>query len=952
MHKNLPFTRVLIFLAFILSAVVGADAALGIDEQAGCLSSGWPSERSDLQPDPALVRGVLANGMRYVVMENHEPENRVALYLYIRAGSLHESPGQRGVAHFLEHMLFNGTTHFQPGELVQFFQDIGMSFGGDTNAHTSYEETVYNINLPDGSEDVLRKGFLVMSDYARGALLLEDEVERERGVILAEKRSRDSARYRAFVAANEFKYRGTLLPKRQVIGDESVLKSADRALLKDYYDGWYRPENMMLVVVGDVMEEQVVSLISEMFSPLSGAGDIPPCPDLGRLEHSGQEVFYHHEKELGKTEVAIESVWNTAPVDDSSRLEAEELRRYASILILMNRLQKLQEQKGEVLSEVGYYSGDMLQRFRYSTLMASTSADTWSETLGLLEYTLRQALEYGFHEEEFDRVKKDIQASLESAVLTSKSRESDMLGRAIIRDFGDNRVFQSPEQERELYSKILADMTAEDVNRVFRKDWSFGSRLISINGDAVIGGDQPQNTIAGVYNTYLSRKVYPFTLQSSGTFPYLMPQDVDRSVIEQSMKYEEVDADRLVFKNNIAVTLKQTDYEPNTVKVVVDVGQGKLSEPVPGLAMLAEEVVNDSGTGTLPRSALADILSGTTVKVSFAVGEESLRWTARAVSKESELLLQLLYTLVRDPGLREQAYARARNELEQRYDRMASDIQGTIRTKVDRFLANGDPRIGLPPWEQVEVLRLEQLQEWLLPQIRHGSMEIAIVGDFEPAQMKELVLKYFGALQKREPVTAHSSSLIFPAGQDLVAEVDSSVEKSMVIVAWPTAGFWDIHRTRRLHVLAEIFRERLRQVIREKLGASYAPVVYSAPSRVYGDYGKLQVQVIVAPGREQEILTEILKLAEQLRTDTISADELDRVKGPFMTSLKDSVKTNDYWLQSVLANSRRHPQQLHWPRSLLSDFAGITAQEIEKLANLYLVSEKKATAVIRPVKTP
>jgi zinc protease len=395
--------------------------------------------------------------------------------------------------------------------------------------------------------------------------------------------------------------------------------------------------------------------------------------------------------------------------------------------------------------------------------------------------------------------------------------------------------------------------------------------------------------------------------------------------------------------------MKRTDFEPNTVRIAIDVGKGHFSEPIPGLALLTEEVVNDSGTGTLSKTALSEILSGTTVNTGFNVGEESFRLSGNAVSKETELLFQLLYSMLQDPGVREQAYVLAMNRLGQMYDRLNSDIQGTVQLQVNSFLASGDPRVGLPPWGQVKVLEVEQIKNWLLPELANGSLEVAIVGDFDPAEMKQLVMQYFGTMQKRSAIKADTSLLNFPEGQQLITEVTSSVDKSLIVVAWPTAGFWDISRTRRLHVLAEIFRERLRLVIREKLGASYSTTVFSAPSRLYGEYGNLQVHIVVEPGRELEILKEVSRISEQLQSGKISSAELERVKGPFLTSLKDSVKSNQYWLLSVLAQSARHPVQLIWPKSLLSDFSKITSDEIDDLAKKYLVRAKKATAIVKPV---
>jgi len=915
--------------------------------QESCLASGWPSDRSDLTPDPALTRGTLANGFRYVVMENHEPQDRVALFLYVHAGSLNETDEQRGVAHYLEHMQFNGTTHFPPGELVKFFQDIGMNFGGDTNAHTSYDETVYRIDLPKGSQEYLKKGFLVMSDYARGALLTEEEVDRERGVILAEKRSRDSAQYRSMVAANSYKYQGTLLPRREIIGIDAVLLHADSKLLRSYYDSWYHPENMLLVVVGDVQQAQTVSLIGEMFAPLRGSGKMPPCPELGEVHHSGTKVFYHPEPELGRTNVSIEALWNEKPENDSRQLQKEELLRYASIMILHNRLQKLKEDKSDVLTDAGYYSGDMLASIRYSSITAATRGDKWQETLGLLDTVLRQALVYGVTQGEVDRVKKDITASLDSSVLTAGTRESERLGRDIIRQFGDNRVYMSPYQERQLYGDFLAQIQVEDINSVLRTDWSQDNRIISLSGAVTIDKQNPEKYVLKTYNEYASKDVIPFQGEGLEHFPYLKVPETSSAVIRNE-RFADIGAERLELANNVAITFKKTNYEANTVRIMVDVGRGKLSEPSPGLSLLAEGVVNDSGTKRLSSVELAQALAGTTVDVNFTVGPESFRYSGRAVVGESELLLQLMYHLLQDPALRDQAWTGTLSRLQQMYAGMAKDVQGPVRMEVERFLAGGDPRVGLPPWPQVSSLRLEQLSGWLLPEIATGSLEVTILGDFDPVEMKALALKYFGALSKRQENKAEFSTITFPAGQAMQTVVDTSVQKSIVIAAWPTADFWDIHRTRRLNILADILQERLRQVIREKLGASYAPAVYSAPSRVYTGYGKMQVQVVVAPGHEEAILAEIEKIAIEIWANGISSTELARTKGPLMTGLKDTVKSNDYWMNSVLSGSKRHPQQLTWPLSMISDFQSITAAEIEELAHRYLISETMAKVVVRP----
>ncbi|WP_167495659.1 M16 family metallopeptidase [Desulfosediminicola ganghwensis] len=913
-----------------------------------CMATpGWPSDRSDLEADPSLVRGTLNNGMRYVIKENSEPKSRVAMYLLINAGSLNELESQRGVAHFLEHMLFNGSTHFKPGELVKFFQDIGMNFGGDTNAFTSFDQTAYNIILPDGTSENLEKGFLVLSDYARRALLLESEIDRERGVILSEKRSRDSVGYRARVKASEFKYDGTLLATRQPIGLESVIKDADRELLKSFYDTWYRTDNMVVVVVGDVSSEQVKPLLEDAFSPLESPEDAPVCLDFGAVIHAEDKAYYHYDPDLGSTNVSIDSIWNLTRRNDSKAMQREEVIRVANIMMMQRRLNKLQESEGELFSGIGYYSGDMVRKLGYSTLSASVVNGKWQEGLEYLENYLRQVLEYGFQEQEFELVKKELISMLERAVLTADTKPSQKIARSIMRAFVSDRVIMSPQQELDLYSAMLDDLTMTEINAGIRKDWSQGNRLVSVEGSTEIAGNKAEAKILDQYLLAKTKAVTPYKEDIVGEFPYLTIPDVDDSIVKEQHRIESIDAERIIYANNVSLILKPTEFNANTIQLVLDFGSGKLSEPKPGMGMLANDIVNDSGTANLTSTALDELLAGTTVQLNFEVREDSFRLSGSSLTKDSELLFQLLYTLLNDPGFRERSYTIARNQLKEMYDSIANEAEGAKASGVERFFAGGDERVGLPPWEDVEAISLKEIEAWLVPQFAAGGVEVAVVGDFDPERIKELARTYLGGLEKREPISGTSSTLTFPRGQQHVELVNSQIDKSIVVVAWPTDDFWDINRTRRLNVLAGIFRERLRQVVREKLGATYSPVVFSAPSRVYTDYGRLQAEVVVAPGKENEIIKEITTIARELSTKPVPKEELDRVIEPYLTSLRDAVNSNPYWLRSVLANSTRHPEQLEWPASILTDFQGITTGDVESLAKQYLLPDAAATAVIK-----
>ncbi len=941
----------LLLLIFFTCAFAYPLSALGLTAESPCISIGWPSDKSELEPDPALIRGTLGNGMRYVFLPNDEPEDRVAMYLNIQAGSLNERDDQRGLAHYLEHMLFNGTENFAPGELVEFFNSIGMSFGADTNAHTSYDETVYKIYLPNGSKKLLTGGLKVMADYARGALLLEDEIERERGIILAEKRSRDSASYRAFVESNAFSMAGTRLVDRLVIGTEGLIKGADRTLLKDYYDMWYRPENMILVVAGKADQQQLLPLIEQYLGDLAAPAVTPACYSFGELSHEGIKPYYFYSPDLGATEVTIKSMWNIEPENDSKAVQVRDIHRYAAGTIIQNRLQRLLEEGNNGFTSSAYYSGEMYDRVGMSVITARTDSKGWEKSLKTIESVLRQALEYGLSNEELQRVKKDLITSLEQEVETKQSRGSRSLAMAIIRSLNSNRVFMSPEQEQELYGDIVQHMSVADVNMQLRKDWQHNNRLILLSGNSQLDEDRAQTLIKETYIAATQNEVREYEVSDTKRFPYLKIPAPKGDGVVAAYEHKDIGVRQIRLANNSIINIKQTDYEPNIVRLVLNVGEGAHSAPTPGMAMLGEDVINDSGTGQMSPADFGDALSGTTISVNFHIGPESFSYSGKSARSELNLLLQVLYHLINDPGVRETSFERAKESADLLYGKLLNDIKGALRGEVQRFLAGGNEFIGLPQKQYVDDVDFGELERWLLGSISTGSFELSIIGDLDPLEVEQQVLELFGALDKREPVKRITDQLQFPEGERIDRQVDTDIEKSAVIVAWPTTDFSDVHLTRRLHVLARLLGEKLREEIREKLGVSYSPSVYSAPGTIFENYGKIVAQVTVEPGTEQMVSEAIKTIVQDIHDNGVTESELEAVLKPLQTSLKDTVRSNSYWLGSVMSLSGRYPDKLVWPASMVEDYGAITTEEIGRIAAKYLDNKKMAAAIVRPQKS-
>ena len=947
--------RLTFFLAcalFFFLPVGGHDSLYGkqaIPTIQTCRFSLWPHQQCDLQQNPQLVFGQLDNGFKYVLQKNREPKNRVVLNLLVGAGSINEEENERGVSHFLEHMMFNGSSNFPAGKLVAYFQSIGMNFGSDLNAFTSLDETVYKIILPDGSPTRLHDGLLVLADFASKALLNQSEIDKERGVIFSEKRSRDSARNRLSTAHNEFALAGSRLATRQPIGTEEVVQSVGEKELRQYYSKWYRPDNMILVVVGDVLPEDIEHLIKNTFGDLQTSPSPPDCPETGKLlAADSPRVFYFPEKDLGSLSISIESYWDTSPHPDSLSYEQEQLFLLIASRMFNYRLNKIPEQQNAPFVSAGFATGEIASRAGYSTLSARCVDDKWQQALDAIQVNLNQVLRYGFLPAELDRVKKEVLAELDKAIQTMETVDSDQLASQIIRDLRENRVSMSPVQEKELFAPILTKASIAEINAAFQKRWQQKNRIISLTGNISLPEADTKQQVVSRFSANEEQSVAAPTDLRTSTFPYL-PEPPQALPVE-TQRIAALDSEEVRFANGLVVHLKKTDFEENSIRIRLDFGDGKVSEPKPGLAMLSEKVIAGSGTGSMKISELAEALSGTSVQTSFRVGEESFILEGSALNKDSERLFQLLYSLLVDPGFRNEAYERAMQGFEQMYKQTSHDIQGVYSLKAQPFFAGGHPQFGLPPFAALKELTLGEVQEWIRANFKNNRMELTITGQFDQQTIINLAGRYFGNIQATGAPARVPNNPTFPVGKILQASVDSAIDKALVTIAWPTDDYWDIHRTRRLQVLSHVVQNKLRESIREKLGATYSPSATHSANRVYQGFGVLSAQMTVESARTEEISTAILETVAHICTEGVSNDDLIQAKEPLLTTIRESVRTNTYWTYSVLALSNRHPQQLEWPSSLLDDYSAISADEITALARKYLRPERVAQAIIKPEK--
>jgi len=855
----------------------------------------WPHENSDLLPDPALLFGKLPNGFKYVLMKNTNPKDRVSLHLNVQVGSIHETDKQLGLSHFIEHMLFCGSKHFKPGELVKYFQSIGMQFGPDANAHTGFYETVYDILLPEGNKKTMENGLAVMKDFAEGALLLQSEIDRERKVILAEKRTRDSASYRTFVSVMKFLLPETRISKRFPIGEKEVIKNANHNLLKAYYDTWYRPDNMILVMVGDFDQKQAAMLIEEKFSTLYARAPIQQRPDIGVINHKGIKTFYHFEKETGKTTVTIEVINKKIIEPDSVFFQRKQLLKNIADQIVQNRLDKIVSKTTSPFTSASISSGINFYQIESSDISAETSPENWEESLSLLEKTLRKALKYGFTKSELEIIKKDFLSRLDNAVKKMPTRNSSVLSSKTINDLNNERVTMSPEQERNLLAPIINSITLKNVHSAFKDAWASDHRIIMVTGNAEIIPAQKthEDIIYEVFDRSSRVKVSRPSEIKAVVFPYLAEPEKKGKIINRT-EIPDLGIVQITFDNGISLNLKQTDFEADEVLVNLSFGFGRSVEPqnMSGLAELSKEVINESGLGSLEKDEIKLAMAGKNTNAIFGFEEDHFFFKGITVSEEVPLLFQLIYAHLVDQAYRQEAYSLSMERFKQQYLKLSSSIDGAMLLSGMRFLAGGDSRFGLPSYDLFKNLSLEHISEWIDDPLKQDKLEVSVVGDFDINSVIETAAKYLGSLPQRSTYKTNkiSGAPKLPFGQLSKITVPTEIQKGVVIVAYPTEDIWDINRTRRLSVLSNIFSNRLREIIREKLGAAYSSTAYNKPSRAYPGYGVFQAFVHVDPDDSDLIIKEIKEIAIDLVEKRISEDELRRSLDPIITSIKDLLR--------------------------------------------------------------
>lgn len=903
--------------------------------------------------DPKAVYGKLDNGMKYIILPNHEPPSRFSVRLHIQAGSLMEAEDQRGLAHFLEHMMFNGSKHFAADELVPKMQRLGIGFGAHVNAYTSFDETVYMLDLPDQKDDTVNLAYTVMRDFADGALLKSDEIEKERGVILAEKTSRDSVQFRMMEKQFKELLPLSLIPNRFPIGEEKVIQSAPQNRFQDFYNRYYTPERMTFIAVGDFDVAEMQKKIEATFSTMkaSAHGDEPNLGEIKQPKGITPNVFT--DAELTSTDLSLLFVKKFTKKPDTVSTREEKMPLAIANAMLDRRFERIAKAKDTSIVSGSANRQVFFNEAEIGSIDVSAKDDNWQRALPVVEQELRRAMDFGFTEAEFAEVRANTINAYEQEVKAAASRKSETLASGIASSINDGTVFSTPETDLEIAKSAIAKLNAETCHKAFKEFWKQdGFHLILTAKNAP---SDAKEKLLELFQSSQKSEIKAPEKQAAASFAYT---DFGKAgTVVERHEVDDFKITQLTLSNGIKVNLKPTDFQKNSIQVKAVFGGGQLTSPAdkPGLMIFANAIFNAGGLGKHDAETLQQILAGKNVSALLGIDEDHFALGGSTTPDDFLLELQLLCASLTDPGYHDDAIRQFRSSLPMLDASLKHSEQGP-QMQIEAWLHGGDHRYTMPPVNVLEKYEAKDVKDWLTPELSSAPLELSIVGDFKVDEVLDAICKTFGALPARTLDVAKISASRTVKKPAVPSRKDTSfiskVPQGIVTVSWQTDTIRKNQPyTRRLNVVGSIVTDRLREELREKLGASYSPHSAVTGSDALDDFGYLAAMSVCKPGDMNKVEQAIVTMGQKLADEGATADELERAKKPMIATIEKTLRDNGYWLNTVMARCQQDPAMLDLARSRAKDYASISLDEVNAIAKKILhENHSLITTIVSEVK--
>jgi zinc protease len=911
------------------------------------------AESTPLPSDQSLLRGTLDNGLEYIIRQHANPPGKMALILNVDTGSLNETDAQRGIAHFVEHLAFNGSENFPPGEVVKYFESIGMQFGGDINAFTSFDQTAYMLFTPDTEEVTIDRAMLCLSDQAFRLLLLADEIEKERGVILAEVRSGQGPNQRIRDKLFPMLFPGSRFAVRMPIGKEELIAKFPRQEFVDYYRKWYRPEHMTLIAVGDADPQSVVPLIKKNFGTYKIA--IPlPRQEKGEIKAFAESrAMVVSDPEIATAEVEMMNVAPGRPPVTTEAAFRQQLIERIGTWIVGRRFQEM-VQKGDASFRSG--RARVSNFFNEVTMVAGSvegEPANWNKMLDELVMTMSRAREHGFTQRELEQAKTQFISRAERSV----ERESTTPARRFLMRYNmavnNGSTIMSAKQTLDLYNKLLPAITLKEVNATFAKHYAPGNFAYVVTMPETEEVKLPDKTaVLAAARAALSRKTEAI-VEKDRPDSILAARPEPGKIVDET-RDDELGITSAWLSNGVRVHHRYMDYRKDTVLVSIRLAGGSIEEGAAnrGVTEVAALVFNQPATSRLTSTDIRDLTTGK--KVSLGGGDlpDQLAMRISGSPTDIETGFELAHALLTDGRIEESAFKNWQKAMLEQIEAGEKSPQYQLAKAVRGVQSGHDPRLRMMTKEQVQGQDRKKAQAWFDRIRREAPIEVAVVGEIDQKRAMELAARYVGSLPTR-PRNMEQLDALRDVRRDLGPHRHSIAFDSMTPKAVVFAGFFSCEQAavpdvRALRLASKILTTRMIKDIREEKQLVYSIGAVSQPSGAYRDSGLFFGAAPTDPQKAERLADEVLATFAGFAENGPTADELDVAKKQIANEMDTRRKEPRFWLD-VLADLDFRGRSLKDVKNDLAAYQAATIEDVTSAFKKYHQPDRVIRVTVTPV---
>lgn len=901
---------------------------------------------------PEIKKGTLANGLTYYIRKNEKPEKKVELRLVIKAGSILEDDDQQGLAHFTEHMAFNGSKNFKKNELVSFLQSIGVEFGADLNAYTSFDETVYILPIPTDKPENLEKGFLVLEDWASGVTFENSEIDKERGVVLEESRLGKGANDRMNKVIFPKLFEGSKYANRLPIGKDDILKNFKYDVIKRFYKDWYRPELMAVVAVGDIDPAQGEKMIKAHFEKLKNPAKAKPreyAPVPGRTKSEGVVVT---DREATNHFLQIYYSYKTSKAETTIGDYRASIVKNIFNSILNQRLQELtQKPNPPFLFGATDLSGFVHGYEVFSSFAVLTKAGVEPALTALFQESER-AKKFGFTANELDRTKKQLMRGLERAYNERDKSESEGFADEYIRNFLEEEPIPGIANEFDYYKQFMEGITLEEVNAFAAKTIpSQEARLVILNGpenaefkiptreELLAMADKAEKTPVTAYE----EKVVASSLMDKAPAP---------GTIKEEKENKELGYTELLLSNNVKVILKPTDFKNDQVLLSATRfgGQSLYGENDQFNAAYATAVVSQMGVKDFSPTDLRKVFAGKTVSGSPRLSMNSEGFSGQSGSADVETLLQLTYLYFTQPRKDMDLFNSFVTKQQAFLQNMMANPQAVYQDSLQKMLYNHHPRgPRYPKVSDFNKINVDRALEIYKERFGNANgFTFFVVGSFDLNKMKSLVTTYLGSLPSAGPVKSYQDLGIRPVKGVVTKEVKKGTEqKSFITITFTGETTYSDEESMKLQALMEVLNIKLIETLREDLSGVYGAGIRGQLSKVpYTNYS-ITASMPCGPENVDKLVKATMGEIQKIKDNGPLDADLAKVKETWIKQYREDLKDNSYWLgklQQVVENGSKPGDILTAEQRINA----VTAKDLKEAANKFFTMKNVFQVVLNP----